>query len=146
MNGFLDVAPHRAELFDAVRHLEQALTAAEKEPLVTDEIRDLIDEVRADLALHRALAEGKKGLHLDIVRSSPRHAYAVRRLHAEHRMLFARVEELRASAASRVYDGGATLERLRSCARSLMREITKHRQREADLVYEAYQTDLGGET
>jgi hypothetical protein len=146
MNGFLGLAPRRAELGDAVDHLEQVLALAQGQTVLTDEIRDLLDRVKADLAVHRALAEGRQGLHVDIVRSSPRHAHAIRRLNAEHRALAAHINELCTQAANRVFDGGVAMERLRSCAQDLVREITRHRQREADVVYEAYDLDIGGET
>jgi uncharacterized protein (UPF0335 family) len=145
MNG-LDLAPRRAELGDAVDRLEQVLAVAHGQSVISDEIRDLLEHVKADLAVHRALAEGRHGLHLDIVRSSPRHAHAVRRLNAEHRVLAAHVNELCGHAASRVFDGGVAMERVQACAQALIREIARHRQREADVVHEAYDMDLGGET
>jgi hypothetical protein len=36
-------------------------------------------------------------------------------------------------------------ERLRGWAEDLLRALAEHRQRGADLIYEAYTTDLGGE-
>jgi hypothetical protein len=145
MHG-LDLAPRRVELGDAIDRLERVLAVAKGQNVISDEIRDLLDQVKADLAVHRALAEGRHGLHLDIVRSSPRHAHAVHRLNAEHRLLAARANELCVHAASRVFDGGVAMEQLRTCAQALIREIARHRQREADLVHEAYDLDLGGET
>jgi hypothetical protein len=38
------------------------------------------------------------------------------------------------------------LRELRTWASDLLRELSRHRQRGADLVYEAYETDIGGET
>jgi hypothetical protein len=38
------------------------------------------------------------------------------------------------------------VERVRQRADELLAALSRHRQRGADLVYEAYATDLGGET
>jgi hypothetical protein len=38
------------------------------------------------------------------------------------------------------------VELARGWASDLLRELSRHRQRGADLVYEAYATDIGGET
>jgi hypothetical protein len=35
---------------------------------------------------------------------------------------------------------------LRGWTSDLLHELSRHRQRGADLVYEAYETDIGGET
>jgi hypothetical protein len=38
------------------------------------------------------------------------------------------------------------VEAVRELAIALLAKLSRHRQRGADLVYEAYQTDIGGET
>jgi hypothetical protein len=42
--------------------------------------------------------------------------------------------------------GSAGPDDMRGWGSNLLRDLSRHRQRGADLVYEAYATDIGGET
>lgn len=147
MNGYLGLAPQpRLELNDAVRSLEQALAAARTRALGSTELRDVLDRIRRDVLNHVSVTEGDHGLYRDVIRSSPRLAHAVRRLAIDHAYLRQELDEVLAMAANRLQDGGFTMDRTCERVRVLMRHLARHRQREADLLYEAYETDLGGET
>lgn len=136
----------RAELREAMSGLEAALAA----PMTSDpefwagRVNVALVELSADLRQHVAITEGPDGLHAQVVRSSPRLAHAVAVLAREHVTLAATVEE----AITRVSDAGSAgqVDDVRTIATALLGQLVRHRQRGADVVYEAFATDIGGET
>ena len=83
------------------------------------------------------------GLYAELLDHAPRLARQVQVLIREHAAIAATMSALqRRDRHCRTYGW-------RSSARGpveLLRELSRHRQRGADLVYEAYETDIGGET
>jgi hypothetical protein len=79
-----------------------------------------------------------------VVANAPRLAHAVHRLVAEHSVITELVDQL-ASRARNTSTSNDVAE-LRRGGTALLGRLVKHRQRGADLVFEAYQTDIGGET
>lgn len=104
-------------------------------------LRGLLDPMREAFAQHRAATEGDEGLYADVVQDAPRLARAVDGLVAEHRSL----EQAMARLASIADEVSADADALRRGARQVLDGLTRHRQHDADLVYEAYATDIGGE-
>src|SRR5688500_5542221 len=137
MNGSLGVVPHgRAELSDAVAYLERSLTAARGHAVWTEEVRGQLDRLRNDFLDHLHGTEGDTGLHRDIMRTSPRLAYRISRLSSEHASLAREIDEVLALADDGPEDNESWVERVYLRARSLVRRLSRHRQREADLLYE----------
>jgi uncharacterized protein (UPF0335 family) len=147
MNGSLGVVPQgRADLSDAVAYLEQALTAARGHAVWTQEFKGHLGRLRNDFLAHVDGTEGDAGLHRDIIRTSPRLAYRISRLSSEHAAIAQEIDEVLALADNAAEDSESWVERVYLRARALLRRLSRHRQREADLLYEAYETDIGGET
>jgi len=147
MNGPLDLAPQRrSELSDAVAYLDQALTAARGHAVWTEEVRGYLGRLRTDFLAHVHGAEGDAGLYRDIMHTSPRLAYRISRLSVEHASITREIDEVLALAEDAPDDSESWVERVYLRARALARRLSRHRQREADLLYEAYETDIGGET
>jgi hypothetical protein len=145
MNGSLGVVPQpRSELLDAVAHFEQALTAARGHAVWTEEVRGHLGRLRSDFLAHVHGSEGDAGLYRDILHTSPRLAYRVSRLSVEHASITREIDEVLALAEDPPDD--SWVERVYQGARALVRRLSRHRQREADLLYEAYEIDIGGET
>jgi len=82
--------------------------------------------------------------HRELLETAPRLSNAVEHLIAEHAAITALVEDLltRASRPASNDDVDA----IRDLATGLPGRLARHRQRGADLIYEAYETGIGGET
>jgi hypothetical protein len=144
----LDAARQRRKtLHDTLVHLEEALSspAAGRIPDWTATVLKEMHEVRDAFEQHIVVTEQSDGLYDEILDRAPRLAGNVRRLRDEH-------PEIRAGI-------GATLERLeqteigseswpldqaRDDLQRFIGSVIRHRQRGADLVWEAYNVDIGG--
>lgn len=136
----------RAELRESMSALEHALAA----PVAGDRIRwgqrvhVALVELSSDLKAHIEITEGPGGLYRELRAAAPRLCGAVDRLTADHLDIGAHLEMLLAEADSP--DGDAYVERLRGLGNDLLGRLVRHRQQGADLVFEAYEVDVGGET
>lgn len=138
----------RAELRDSMSALEQALA----DPAVADPARwaqrvhVALVELSADLREHTHATEGEDGLHRHILATTPRLAHAVTRLAQDHTRVHALVEELVSTAQQAAGTTDAEVATLRRGGVTLLGLLVAHRQRSADLVFEAFEYDVGGET
>jgi hypothetical protein len=100
-------------------------------------------ELSADFREHIDLTEGPDGLYVDLLATAPRLAAAVARLTGEHLEICDLVDDLlgRTSTLSR-----EDVDPVRGLGTTLLGLLVSHRQRGSDLVYEAYEFDVGGET
>jgi hypothetical protein len=104
-------------------------------------VRGLLDPVRVAFAQHRLATEGARGLYAEVVHDAPRLAHTVDGLVAEHHALDSAMDTLTRWADELSQDA----ETLRRRALEVLGDLSRHRQHDADLVYEAYTTDIGGE-
>ena len=136
----------RAELFASVKSLRQALDSPS--PPDPDgwiaQVRTALDSLIADFHTHVEITEGPGGLYGDVIVTAPRLSRAVERLVSEHDMISALLQDLVAHAARA--QSAQLIAELRQRGNVLLDRMARHRQRGADLVYEAYETDIGGET
>ena len=105
------------------------------------QLADVLRAVVAAFTEHRNATEGEHGLYADVVHDAPRLARTVDGLVAEH-------TELGTAMASLVHAmecPETNADTLREDARRILDDLARHRQRDADLVYEAYTADIGGE-
>jgi hypothetical protein len=133
----------RAELLAAIRGFECALTGCPSEPSWRRGVVAELGRLRAAFNQHVELTEGPDGLYAEVIGVAPRLANQVSTLGREHASVF-----LSLASLSEHIDGGQLdqePERVRDLADQLLRELSRHRQRGADLVHEAYATDIGGE-
>ena len=144
--AFLDeMRQHRAELRESMSALEAALAA----PATADQARwaqrvhvSLV-ELSGDFREHIEITEGPNGLYPDLLKTSPRLSGAVAGLTREHAAIRDQVNDLLAEVAPDVVDDVGSV---RDLGTALLGRLVRHRQRGSDLVYEAYQYDIGGET
>lgn len=141
----MELRRHRAELRESMSALENALAA----PATSDHARwaervhVAAVELAGDFREHVDTAEGPDGLYREILDTSPRLSQAVAALTREHQLIRREVDGLvDRAAASR---DGEAVERARVLGTALLGRLVRHRQRGSDLVYEAYQYDIGGE-
>ncbi|MCW2494276.1 hypothetical protein [Jatrophihabitans sp.] len=136
------VRRRRAELRESIALLRSALAAPSAEPVVWGErVQQELARLALDFIEHVEVTEGPAGLHESVIESSPRLSHAVDVLTAEHEELEAQIAALSAVAEAPVM--AADVEAITAQGSELVGLLVKHRQRGADLVYEAFQQDLG---
>jgi hypothetical protein len=131
---------HRAELLHAIHAFEVALAVPARDPRWRERVSERLRTLCDAFGEHVVLTEGPEGLYAELLEHAPRLARGVRHLVREHAALREDIDLLSARVP------GADVERLRRRANHLLHQLGRHRQRGADLVYEAYATDIGGET
>jgi hypothetical protein len=95
-----------------------------------------------DFSAHIEITEGPDGLHQSILAGDLRLANAVAELTAEHQQIASEIAELVADSEAPV--GVGDVDGLREQGTRLLGHLIRHRQRGADLIFEAYETDIGG--
>lgn len=129
-----------ARLASAVHDLDRVLALPAIEPTWIEHVRAALDELRPAFAAHVQAAEGPDGLHHEILDREPRLVHKAAILVREHAVIAATIDTL----SERV--GTVQPDLIRTWSVDLLRELSRHRQRAADLMYEAFDTDIGGET
>lgn len=151
----------RAELHDAMLVVERSVAmpasahreAGEpirhgKDPHAIDAwvrlVAASLRQLHADFREHIAITEGPDGLYAEILGADGRFRRAIDRLTAEHAEICAALDGLGQATATAIT--GDDAQRLKAATIGLLGQLDRHRRRGADLIHEAYQTDIGGET
>jgi hypothetical protein len=137
----------RKTLHDTIVHLEEAISspAAGRIDDWTAAVLKEVVEVREAFDQHIVVTERDDGLYDEILERAPRLAGNVRRLREEHPDIGEHITATVARLESeQVGDDEWSLERARDDLQRLIGQISRHRQRGADLVWEAYNVDIGG--
>ncbi|MDT4937304.1 MAG: hypothetical protein QOG80_975 [Pseudonocardiales bacterium] len=134
----------RAELRESMGTLERALAgaAAGRAVIWGERVHAALLEIADDWGEHVVVTEGPGGLHESILSGALRLANAVGSLAGEHELIATDIAE--AVAASEPPVGEDDVAPIRDRAIGLLGRLAHHRQRGADLIYEAYATDIGG--
>jgi hypothetical protein len=132
----------RAALLHTIQGFEQALAAPAREPGWRERLARRLAGLRDQLTEHIVITEGPDGLYAALLADAPRLSRQVTALVADHDRLLARIDTL----ARRVVRPSYPVVAARDGAGQLLSHLSRHRQVGADLVYEAYATDIGGET
>lgn len=140
-----EVRRRRAELHEAMSALEQALAAPApgRELQWAQRVHVALVELSADFRDHVDITEAPDGLYDEVRKSTPRLAGAVDRLTREHVAIKGRVDDLLSAAAK---PERPDIDGIRDSGTTLVGKLAHHRQRGSDLLYEAYESDIGGET
>ena len=141
-----ELRQHRAELRESMSALEGALAA----PATTDltrwaqRVHVALVELSGDFREHIDITEGPNGLYRDLLETSPRLSGAVASLTREHVLISTQVDKLVARVTAP--DAIENVDRIRGLGTAVLGRLVRHRQRGSDLVFEAYEFDIGGET
>jgi hypothetical protein len=140
-----EIRRRRSELRDSMSALELALSGpapAGHTAHWAERVHAALLELSGDLRQHVAVTEGPDGLYQDLLRTAPRLSGPVANLTEDHAVINERLEAVLA-----LVDPATTedVEQLRELGTALLGRIVRHRQRGADLVYEAYEVDVGGD-
>jgi hypothetical protein len=136
----------RVDIHEALVGAEEALSgpASGREDAWAREVIDALAHLRETIEEHIEVTERPGGLYDEILDNAHRLAGAVQRLREEHPLLRDATSE--AIRRLRTTPIGTTwsLEEARDDIQRLFGRIVRHRQLGADLVWEAYNLDLGG--
>jgi len=144
----LDAAlKRRAEMLGTTRSLTLALEAPSpgREAAWMQRVAGCLEALRSDMAEHIETTEAPDGVHHEMVTAAPRLANPVQRLVADHEVLHERIARCHAMATHADATADAALVKaVRDDATQVVALLQRHRQRSSDLIYEAYNTDIGG--
>jgi hypothetical protein len=138
------VRRRRIELRDTLDALERALAAPAfgRAAIWGEQVVAAVTRLAAEFAEHVEVTEGPDGLHQNILAGDLRLANAVTALTHEHVTIAADIAGLYAACEPPVTSPDVA--DVREQGTRVMGRLARHRQRGADLIYEAYQTDIGG--
>jgi hypothetical protein len=137
----------RGPLRDAASALERAAAApVGTGPKWCQRVHTRVEQVSATLEDHIVAVEGPSGLWDELKVDAPRLIHMMDVLKAEHGVLRQMVAQL-LEDVGRIGDKASKEEigAVREKVMALLGAIARHRQKGADLVYEAYNVDIGGE-
>jgi hypothetical protein len=136
----------RADLHAALIHVEGASSgaAAGREQEWTSEVVKQLTGLRDALDEHIEATERPEGLYDEITHRAPRLSKAIQRLQAEHPEIRDSITEMIERLESTPVGTSWSLEDARDDLQRVLGRVVKHRQLGADLVWEAYNLDIGG--
>ncbi len=145
MEDLSQVRQRREALLGAVAMLEAALAAPASDARWCDGLGDALAGLRATLDEHVAESEGPDGILAQVREKAPRLSSQIDRMLAEHVSMVDDTDRL-IDRLDHVPTERSTeeTEALREQALGILAGIVRHRQRGADLLYEAYDVDVGG--
>lgn len=145
-HGLASLRQRRAELRESMSTLEDALAApaTDRKIVWAARVHVAVVELSADFREHIAITEGPDGLYPEALTTAPHLASTVAGLTREHIQIKGMADQL-LTQLSEPTDAD-DVDGVRDLGTTLLAKLSRHRQRGADLVYEAYETDIGGET
>ncbi|MEU8253732.1 hypothetical protein AB0C06_05635 [Micromonospora inaquosa] len=134
--------PRPAGLAGDVHALGRAVAVTSTEPGWREDVLLRLRPVCQGFVEHVRVTEGPSGLYRELLTQSPRLDHGVRLLTREHATIVAAI-----LAVQQIAERPETHpDELRYRVGHLLRRLARHRGRGTHLLWEAYQTDLGGET
>jgi hypothetical protein len=140
------IAQRRAELHESMIALEAALAASAHGRRIewAAGVSAALERVALDVERHIDATEGPDGMYAEVLADSPRLVPHVRRLTEDHAGIRADVQRLTRRLVEVPAGDDLAIASVREDGTDLLARLSKHRQRGADLVHQAYEIDLGG--
>ena len=146
--SFDPVRARREEMLDAILALESALARAAPGRVDEwrEEVRDALGTLRDEVTEHIAATEEPDGFLAQIVADAPHLSQKAKRLRVDHELMIDTLAEV-----TRYLDQGPGddadrwVTEVRRRFTELLGLLVRHRQAGADVIYEAYNYDIGGE-
>jgi hypothetical protein len=138
----------RQTLHDALVQMEVAISspAAGRVPEWSMQVRKDLVGLRDAFDQHVEATEKPDGLYDEIMTRAPRLAHTVDRLREEHPQIQASIAaSIERMEADEVVRDDWPVDRARDDLQRLIGGLVRHRQKGADLVWEAYNVDIGGQ-
>jgi hypothetical protein len=136
----------RADLHQALVEVEEAISgpALGREQDWAREVVERLGELRQVIEEHIEVTERAEGLYDEILHKAPRLAGPVQHLKDEHPVMREGTSELIAKLRTTPIGPAWPLDDARDDVQRLLGRIVRHRQHGADLIWEAYNLDIGG--
>lgn len=141
-----ETARRRADLRDALVDVEQAISrpAVGREPEWTKGVVLRLEGLAHAIEEHVEITERMEGLYDEISTKAPHLATKIDRLREEHPVLRDRTQMLLTKLQTTAIGPAWPLDEARDDLQRLLGQIVRHRQLGSDLVWEAYNLDIGG--
>jgi hypothetical protein len=142
-----EVKRRRKTLHDTLVHLEEAISspASGRIPQWTAQVVKEMHEIREAFDQHILVTEKPDGLYEEILQHAPRLQHGVSRLKDEHPEISSSIDEMiDRLEQTEVASVQWPLDDARDDLQRFIGRVIRHRQRGADLVWEAYNVDIGG--
>jgi hypothetical protein len=141
-----ETARRRADLRDALVDVEQAISrpAVGREPEWTKGVVLRLEGLAHAIEEHVEITERPEGLYDEISTKAPHLATKIDRLREEHPVLRDRTQALLTKLQTTAIGPAWPLDEARDDLQRLLGQIVRHRQLGSDLVWEAYNLDIGG--
>jgi hypothetical protein len=141
-----ETARRRADLRDALVDVEQAISrpAVGREPEWTKGVVLRLEGLAHAIEEHVEITERPEGLYDEISTKAPHLATKIDRLREEHPVLRDRTQVLLTKLQTTAIGPAWPLDEARDDLQRLLGQIVRHRQLGSDLVWEAYNLDIGG--
>jgi hypothetical protein len=140
-----DIRNRRAELRASMGVLELVLASPARGGRATGwaaRLRAAVIELYDEFTLHLDIAEDPPGVYGELARQSSELAHMVAQIAREHAEIMRRIEEL--LTWTDALDERPDVPEARRLGTELLAALMRHRQRVADLVFEAYELDIEG--
>lgn len=139
-----EVRIRRAELRESIYAVESALAAPAlgRDVIWGEVVHEALIGLADDFVAHVEVTEGPGGLHESILAGDLRLTNPVEALTVEHERIAIEIAALMVDSSPPVTEKDVA--DLRERATHTLGHLVRHRQRGADLIYEAYATDIGG--
>lgn len=140
------VRQRRMTLRLSMERLKEALAAAVANPTGRScaAILGAAQDLLTCLGTHIEATEGPSGFHSDIVTAAPRLAHDIEILVREHSQLVVMVSDIVSLSGQECTPDN--IDAIHQVGTRLFLAISRHLQHGSELIYEAFQSDLGGET
>lgn len=132
----------RHSLGDAMTDMEMALASPAAAEGWFDTVAEALDELREALQDHVNVTEGKDGLLEEVLEVAPRLEGEIDLIRAEHEEMLDTLERADLTLKGIFELSSLDPEPVRRRVMTLLGRLSLHRQRGADLVYEAYNVDI----
>lgn len=141
-----ETARRRADLHFALIAVEKAITrpAIGREPDWSKDVVRSLQDMEHAIADHIEITERTEGLYDEISEKAPRLAAQIQRLRDEHPEMRDTTHDLISRLETTSVGESWPLDEARDDLQRLLGRLVRHRQRGADLVWEAYNLDIGG--
>jgi hypothetical protein len=141
-----ETARRRADLHDALVAVEQAISrpAVGREPDWTKGVLLSLEGLAHAIEEHIEITERTEGLYDEISVKAPHLATKIDQLREEHPVLRERTLALISKLETTAVGQAWPLNQARDDLQRLLGQVVRHRQLGSDLVWEAYNLDIGG--